>query len=538
MSLFNQLASYWRLGWGLRGFLREPVTLEQSREIIRQGLQNREQNLLAMVKKAIYANAASPYLKLLDLAGCEYGDLEKMVRLDGIEPALRKLREAGVYITIEEFKGKKEAVRSGKVFSFRESDFDNPFMAGSLKVSSSASRGAGTRVMMILDRYYYYAAHDMVVSSAHAILGSPVLLWMPILPSMAGLPTMLRLIKMGNPPLRWFSPVTAGTIKPSLTKRLATAYAVYASRLFGADFARPEYVSLEQADKVAGCMVDLLKQGQGCVLWTIPNWAVRVCQAAREGHMDLAGATFAVAGEPLTEVKVKEIRAVGAKAINMFAAAETGVVGFSCAGQTAASDDIHLLKDLLAVIQHRRGTHFGGAPVDAFLFTTLFSKVPKILLNTESGDYGLLESKQCECGVGELGLTDHLSNIRSFDKLTGEGMSFVGVDLLRIIEEVLPTKFGGASIDYQMVEEEDGRGYTRLTLLVSPEVGEVDEAELIRTVLAELSKGHDTQRMMAEIWSQAGTLRIKRARPFITDAGKLLPLHIQKIGTKEGGAKG
>jgi hypothetical protein len=532
MSLFSQLAAYWRLGWGLRGFLREPITLEQSREIIRQGLQNREQNLLAVVKRVIYANAASPYLKLLELAGCEYGDFEKMVLSDGIESSLRKIYEAGVYITTDEFKGKKEAVRSGKSFRFKESDFDNPFLAGSLKASSSASRSAGTRVTISIDRYYYYAAHDMIVSGAHGILGSPVLVWMPILPSLAGLPTMLRLIKMGNPPLRWFSQVEARTIKPSLTKRLATYYAVYASRLFGASFAKPEYVSLDQADKVAAGMVELLERGRGCVLWTIPSSAVRVCQVAVEGQLDLAGATFAVAGEPLTEAKVKEIRAVGAKAINMYAAAETGVVGFGCAGQTAASDDIHLLKDLHAVIQYRRETPFGGAPVDAFLFTTLLSKVPKILLNVESGDYGVIESRQCGCEVGELGLTDHLYNLRSFDKLTGEGMSFVGADLLRVIEEVLPARFGGASTDYQMMEEEE-QGYTRLALLVSPEVGEIDEAELVQAVLAELSKGKDTQRMMAEMWSQAETLRVKRARPFITAAGKLLPLHIQKLKTKE-----
>ena len=85
MSLFNQLASYWYMAWGLRGFLREPVNLEQSREIIRQGLQNREQSLLTMVKRAIYDNEGSPYIPLLQMAGCEYGDFEKMVRSDGIE---------------------------------------------------------------------------------------------------------------------------------------------------------------------------------------------------------------------------------------------------------------------------------------------------------------------------------------------------------------------------------------------------------------------------------------------------------------------
>ena len=531
MALFSQVAAYWRFAWGLRGFLKEPVILEQSRQIIRQRLQNREQNLLVMVKRAIYDNETSPYLKLLEVAGCEYGDFEGMVRSEGIESTLHKLRESGVYISIEEFKGKKEVSRGGKVFKFKESDFDNPFSDRHLEASSSASRSSGTRVTMSFDRYYYQAAHNMLTFDAHGILGSPVLLWQPILPSTAGLPTMFRSIKMGNPPIRWFSPVEAGTIKPSLTKRLATYYAVYASRLFGAAFPKPEYVSLEKAYKATDCMAELLKREQGCVLWTSPSSAVRVCQAARERQLDLSGATFAVAGEPLTEAKMKEIRAAGAKAINMYAIAEVGIIGFGCAGQTVAPDDIHLLKDLHAVIQYQRETPFTGVPVDAFLFTSLLSKAPKMLLNVESGDYGVIEARQCGCKVGELGLTDHLYNMRSFDKLTGEGMSFVGTDLLRIIEEVLPAKFGGSSIDYQMVEEEDKKGHTWLSIFVSPEVGEIDEAELVQTVVSELSKGKDTQRMMAEIWSQADMLRVKRMRPLVTAVSKLLPLHIQKIKT-------
>jgi hypothetical protein len=34
--------------------------------------------------------------------------------------------------------------------------------------------------------------------------------------------------------------------------------------------------------------------------------------------------------------------------------------------------------------------------------------------------------------------------------------------------------------------------------------------------------------MMAEMWSQANTLRVKRMRPLTTSVGKLLPLHIHK----------
>ena len=320
----------------------------------------------------------------------------------------------------------------------------------------------------------------------------------------------------------------ARTIKPTLAKRLATYYAVYASRLFGADFPKPEYVSFEQAHKVTDCLAEVLKRRQGCVLWTFANSAVRVCQAAMERQLDLSGVTFIIGGEPLTAAKMKEIKVTGANAVGVYVVVEVGLIGFGCAGQTAASDDNHFCKDLSAVIQHRREILSGTASVDAFLFTSLLPGAAKILLNVESGDYGVIENRHCGCGLEELGLANHIYNIRSFDKLTGEGMTFVGTDILRIIEEVLPARFGGASSDYQMVEEEDKRGYTSLSLSVSPEVGVIDEGELIKTVLSELSKGNDTQRMMAEIWSQAETLKVKRIRPLITAAGKLLPLHIQK----------
>ena len=93
---------------------------------------------------------------------------------------------------------------------------------------------------------------------------------------------------------------------------------------------------------------------------------------------------------------------------------------------------------------------------------------------------------------------------------------------------MLPAKFGGTSTDYQMVEEEDEKGQTRLTIVASPKVGVIDEGDLIQTVLTELRKGRAAKRMMANMWSQAETLRVKRITPYTTVHGKLLPLHIQK----------
>ena len=83
-------------------------------------------------------------------------------------------------------------------------------------------------------------------------------------------------------------------------------------------------------------------------------------------------------------------------------------------------------------------------------------------------------------------------------------------------------------MDYQILEEEDEKASTRLSIVISPEVGAIDEKELVATVLNELGKKAYFYRGQAEIWSQAKTLQVKRMRPFITQRGKLLPLHIQK----------
>jgi hypothetical protein len=532
MSVISNAVKYSRFALGIRGFLRGTISLEESKQAIAAALRNREKNFLDLVKEAIYQNPKSPYLKLLELVGCEYGDMESLVNKEGIEATMHKLLAEGVYLSWEEFKGKTDVIRGGRHFQFNESDFDNPILPVSIEGSTGGSRSRGTSIMLNFERFYFLAAYNTVTFEAHGVLGSPALVWQPILPSVAGLAIVFRLIKMGNPPVRWFSPVATRKIRPALAKRLGTYYAVYASRFFGAAFPKPEYVSLEQADEIAYCTAELLKKGRGCIIYTTPSAAVKVCQAAEASRLDLTGTTFVAAGEPLTEAKVKEIRAAGAKAINMYAMTDMTLVCYSCADPAAAHDDIHLCTNSHAVIQRRRETPFGGAPVDAFLFTSLMLDTAKIQLNVESGDYGVIETRQCGCKLGELGLNDHLCNIRSFDKLTGEGMSFVGTDILRIIEEVLPAKFGGASTDYQVVEEEDERGHTRLNIFASPEVGEIDESKLVKTVLAELSKGNDTQRMMADMWSQAEMLQVKRQRPIITAAGKLLPLHIQKVKTK------
>ncbi len=518
---------FWRFAWGLRGYLKEPITLEQSSSIIRERLQNREKNFLLLVKRAIYENKSSPYLKLLGLSGCEYGDFEKMVRSDGIEPALKKLAGEGVYLSVEEFKGRKEIRRGCKIFQFKEGDFDNPFLSGHLETRSSASRSAGTRTVydfdfLVANRAVYY----IQMLDANNALELPFALWVSIMPG-AGPMVTLGFTKAGKTPIRWFSPIQKRNFRPSLKNRMGTIFIVYAGRFWGTRLPVPEYVSLDEAEKVAEWMGQMVREKGGCSLDSFTSLGVRICQKAKDKGIDLTGVTFFLGGEPTTEAKRKEISAVGATACPVYIFTEGGMVGAGCYNPSF-SDDIHLFKDSLALIQQKRQIPHAATTVEAFLFSTLLLCAPKILLNIESGDWGVVETRKCGCKLEKLGLSEHLHYIRGFDKLTSSGMTFIGTDLLRIIEEVLPSKFGGASTDYQMLEEEDSQGHTNISIIASPDLGEMDESEMIKTVLSELSKGNDSQRMMVNIWTQAHVLKVKRIWPYTTGTGKLIPLHIKK----------
>jgi len=524
----NGAAAYWRLAFKLRSYLKEKVTPEDSWQLIRKRLERRQENLLSLVKRSIYGNENSPYLKLLKLAGCEYGDFAGMVDTDGIENTLHRLCKEGVYLTNEEFKCREDVVRGAQVFHFEESDFNNPYKQGQLVASTGSSRGVGTRAVYDLDYLAEtMAGHQLLRFDTYNALGYPLGMWLPILPG-AGPVALLAYAKAGIPPLKWFSPVDRKGLKPSLKHRLGTNYIVHAGRLHGNKFPSPQYVAPGEAQKIAQWISEMIKIHGGCCMSAEVSAAVRICRAAGESGLNLTGAVFSVSSEPLTETKKKEIRASGASVHSQYSFMEAGIVGLECANP-ALPDDNHFMSDCYGLVQRSRFAPHTNIEVNAFLFTTLISSVPKILLNVENGDHGMISTRKCGCKLEQAGLTTHVHDIRSFDKLTADGMSLVTSRIFRIIEQVLPAKFGGDPNMYQILEEEDNKGNSRVSIVISPEVGAINDEHVIQTVLSELS-GKDDGRLTAQIWSQADTLRVKRIRPDSAERGKLLPLHIQKEG--------
>jgi hypothetical protein len=260
--------------------------------------------------------------------------------------------------------------------------------------------------------------------------------------------------------------------------------------------------------------------------------ALRVSLAARKQGLNLTGATIMGGNEPPTPTKVREITRSGARWVPSYFFTEAGRVGSGCA-RPVAGDDLHFLKGAFALIQHPRKVPGSEISVPAFHFTTLLPTTPKLMLNVESDDYGIVENRPCGCPLEGYGFTEHLREIRSFSKLTGEGVTLVGNEMVRILEEVLPERFGGSALDYQLLEEEDERGFTRVTLLVSPRVEIPNERAVIDVVLDTLGRSSVSAEIAKTMWKQAGTLRVRRREPIWTSRGKLMPLHLAARAKQE-----
>ena len=527
MSILADMKMYGRFAWGLRGFLRETITLEEAKAIVRRRMAERETNFLRLIEKGIFGYPRSPYLPLLKLAQVEMGDIQNMVRAKGLEDTLRALREAGVYVTFEEFKGREPMARGGQVIPVQARDFDNPFLRHYYEAQTGGTTGAGTRVGTDLDHLAAQAPNIMLTHEAHVILDVPTAIWFGVLPDSSGPNSILRRVRFGQVPQKWFSSVVARDFRPSFKNRLATQYIIVAARLSGVPIPWPEPVSLDQADVVARWAARTLQTHDTCLIITHVSKALRICIVAQEQGLDLTGVVLWGGGEPPTPAKVRQITEAGARWMPGYWFTEVGAVGMGCA-RPADENDIHLFRDAVALTQHPRQVSDTAFSVDAFYFTSLLPTAPKLMLNVESDDYGVIEQRCCGCLLESYGFTEHLRHIRSFSKLTGEGVSLVGSEMVRILEEVLPARFGGSPLDYQLLEEEDEQGFTRLILVVSPKIKVADETEVIEVVLEALRQSSVAADLARAVWSQAQTLRVKRMEPLLTARGKLMPLYLAK----------
>jgi len=521
----SRLKGNYDLFRGLREFFQAPVTLEQAREIIRRSLDVREERFLQLARTLVYDCPTSPYLKLLKIAGCEFSDLQASVGRDGLEATLSWLAKEGVCLTSEEFKGKKDVVRGGRSFRVSPDDFERVDASAGFVGQSSGTKNRPVRTIIPLDwlaarsfaTAVFLHAHD-ALSSAHAVYDS-------ILPG-TSINHLLINAKVGKTTDRWFArKLSFKTSHSSRDQKLTTYTIVLAGKYFTPGFPRPEFIDIDKIDPIIDWVVEQRQLGTRCFITTIASCAARIASVALERGISLKDTKFYVAGEPFTEAKEEAIKKAEATATSRYSYGGNIAVGYGCA-KPLERDEVHVNRHLLAVISHPIPVANGAQPIQPLLLTTLDSTAPRFLFNVESGDYATLSDRKCGCALEDVGLTQHLYRIRSYEKFTSEGMNYFYGDLFELFEKVLPADFGGAPGDYQLVEEEDRNGQTMLSLRVHPRVPNLSEDILLRRLHEELAKGPWGNQFTTTIWKETRTLRIKREIPYASPRGKLLPLHI------------
>ena len=528
------MRKYLRFAYGLKKFAKTRMTSEDAlalaRTLLSKRIASREENFLKLADKGIFNYSRSPYLKLLASKQIGFRELKSWVESDGLEKSLERLANDGVYFTVDEFKGRTPVVRNGVSYSCNESMFDNPFLSHAYEVRSGGTRSAGTRIRIDFEYLHQRSLYDALLLDVHGCLNAPVANWFPVFPGAPGINSSLRFAHIGNTVQRWFSQVSEDRMKVNWEKKLGTKTIFFISRMFGAPLAEPEFVELSEPIKVARWVAETLQEHERCVVYTFAGSAVRVCIAAMEAGLNIKGARFFVTGEPLTPQKRAEIEAAGAFAVPVYGISEAGVIAAGCNQPNQESDHCHLYKDSMAITTQQHVMPKFDLGLESYLFTTLLYESPKLLLNVGMGDYGKISTHACDCGFGELGFDTTIDNIRSYEKLTGEGVTFVETDFVRILEKELPERFGGRSTDYQLVEGENERGLTELRLLVSPRVGEVQEDQVLAKFLELMhgSKGSSWAQPGTEMWKQSGIVKVDRSAPIATAGGKILPFYLLK----------
>jgi hypothetical protein len=502
-------------------FLRRPFSDADARALVRERMAGREASFLELVRREVYERPDSPYRVLLRQAGCELGDLARLVHREGIEGALLALLRRGVYLTVAEFKGRVPVRRGATTFTVDPARVLNATTHAQVIGRTSGSRGTRALVPMDLRTVRERAVYRYLALAAQGGAGWRHAFWM--VPGSAPIVTMLQFAAAGIRVARWFSQF--GPVSPRLPamygwsgRGLRVAAWLAAHR-----FPAPTHVAPDDATPIVRWIREVQRDGSVPHIRTFPSSAVRICQAAAAAGLDIAGSRFTVMGEPLTPVRLDLIRQAGAVARPSYSSVECGPIAGACDAPIAA-DETHLHHDRNALVQPGPGTDVNGLPADGLLLTTIQPDAPVILLNVSLGDRAVLERRTCGCPQESLGWATHLHDIRSFEKLTAGGMTIVDADVILILDEVLPRRFGGGPTSYQLVEVTSEEA-PRLSLLVHPALGRLDEGAIRDAFLESIADLSPAGRVTALRWRADGLPRVERRPPLTTATGKILHIH-------------
>jgi hypothetical protein len=515
----------------LNGFFIPPRGPEAELQRLISARENRMASFRTVLEQGVWGNPWSPYRRLLQWAGLDPKEVEELLRREGVEGTLGSLYEAGVYVTIDEFKGRRPLRRGSLEIPVEELVFDSPIPSGHLLLQTGGSGGRPVRLVLDLGLLELDTAGYSVFLDEWRLRTSPLVLWRPLPPGAAGVKRYLVHTRLRLRVAAWYAQELPGSWWTRIKSRsLVAGIILMARRATGLALPFPRHLALAEASRLAQVLAGIRASSGSFHCDTNVSSALRVVRAAAREGLDLSGGFFRVGGEPLTPARRQVFEEAGCSVGCNYSMAELGAVGHGCAAGVEP-DEVHLRLDKVALLR-RRVVRGGATIADALFLTSISPLAPKLMLNVCVGDRADVVERTCGCLFDQAGFTSRLSRILSFDKLASEGMHLMGEELVRLMEEILPRRFGGGPDHYQMAELDTPSG-VRLEVRVDPTVGPLDEAECKDVVLAYLAAAAPENQLMVERWRQSGTLQVVRRPPQATGASKILTLRRESSGAEK-----
>ena len=255
--MLSEARYYARMAWHFGRFIKAaPITDPEA--VIRETLSRREENFLNLVRRGIFENPKSPYGQLFRLADCTFEDLRDSVRKTGLEKALQILREAGIYLTHEEVKG-KPIQRHGKTIPNDIAATKNPGSSGGMESVSSGSRSSGTATPTSNEYRIYRECYERLAYQELGAKDRVVGFLRPILPSPNALTSMVGLARSGQPAERWFT--VGKSFRTNGPYALATRLLVAEARLLGCHVPFPTFLDKDDFRPVARWVAENVRRG-------------------------------------------------------------------------------------------------------------------------------------------------------------------------------------------------------------------------------------------------------------------------------------
>jgi len=409
-------------------FLRNPLTHEDARVRVERRLRERSSIVERLLQKVADGPDTSPYHILLRASGFRAEDAAPLIRQEGVEGALSVLMRQGVYLTGDEFKGRVPVVRGSLSFHVEpESLLSRNAVVHGLS-ESSGSRGARTPVPIDLAFIEDHAVNTHLTLHAHGGSNWAHAHWG--VPGGTAVTNPLELAKGGTPPERWFTPVDPGESGLHARYRWGSRALWLGSRLAGVSMPGPTLAQLDDPSPIVRWMRQVLDEGRTPHVWTFASSAVLACDTARNMGVDIAGARFTAGGEPTTKARRAAVAGAGAVMIPRMGATETDILSYACV-EPHEPDDMHFFHDRHVLIQPGTDETI-GLPPDAMVLTSLLPSAPIVLLNVCMGDQANVVRRACGCPMGVYGWDWHIDHVRSYEKLTAGGMTFLDLDVIHV----------------------------------------------------------------------------------------------------------